>query len=98
MTSSKYKQPYFFAHLIGLIIIVFSSISLTFVYLFVEMALYKSVVMTIFVLSIVLTNIMAALAFRRIGHSPWLALTGFLIGLVPLILYIALPDKSSSSA
>jgi hypothetical protein len=98
MTTSKYKQPFFIAHLAGLVITLFLTIGLTFVYMFGELAPYKGMAMAIFFLGFALTNLMAGLALRRIGQPPWFALSGFLMGLIPLILYIALPDKSSSSA
>ncbi|WP_243385031.1 hypothetical protein [Geothrix alkalitolerans] len=98
MTISKYKQPFFIAHLVGLVVTLFLTFGLTFVYMFGELAPYKGIAMAIFSLGFALTNLMAALALRRIGQSPRFALSGFLMGLIPLILYIVLPDKNSPSA
>ncbi len=60
-----------------------------------ELAPYQAATMTFFILFYLVTNVLVGLAFRRIGQSPFYAFTALVMGLIPLILYAVLPDKSS---
>jgi len=96
MTINRYREPLFIWHIVGLVITVALTIVLTLTYMFREFAPYQLAAMIIFIVGFSTSNLIAGLAIKRLGHSPWLALSGFIVGLIPLILYIALPDKSAS--
>lgn len=97
MTINRYREPLFIWHIVGLVITVALTIVLTLTYMFREFAPYQSAVMIIFVVAFSISNLIAGLAIKKLGHSPWLALSGFVMGIIPLILYIALPYKSASA-
>ena len=98
MTKSKFKNPLIIAHIAALVLMIPLIILLTLTYSFRELSHFRAMAMITFVALFALSNLMAGLALRRIGQSPWLALSGFVMGLIPLILYAVLPDKSSPAA
>lgn len=66
---------------------------LTLTYMRMELAALRGPALAAFLAIYSLSNLLGGLALKRIGHSPWLGLTGFAMGLVPLILYLALPER-----
>jgi hypothetical protein len=98
MSANKFKNPFIIAHILALVLMIPLVIFLTLTYSLLELSAFRTAAMIAFVTVFILSNLLAGLAFRRIGQSPWLALPGFIMGLIPLILYAVLPNKSSSAA
>ncbi len=98
MKPSRFKNPLILAHIGGLVISVPLTVCLALTYAYRELAHYQSITMAVFILVYLVTNIFAALAFRKIGQSPFFAFTALVMGLIPLVLYAVLPDKSHTSA
>ena len=97
MTSSRLKQPIFIAHLFTLGATIPLVLFLTFTYMYSGLFHLRPLAMTCFLLDACLSNLLGGLAIKRIGHSPWLGMTGFIMGFIPLILFLVLPDRSSKS-
>jgi len=98
MKTSKFQNPFILAHIAALVLAVPLTVLLALTYAFTQFMPYRVVIWIIYIVLFVLSNLFAALALKRIGQSPFLALTGFLMGLFPLIIYAVLPDKSSPAA
>jgi len=98
MPASRASLGLYKAHVAALVLITLLVTLLTFTYMMLELAYLRSLVMSLFIVSICLSNLLAGLALRKIGYSPRLGLTGFVMGLVPLILYLALPEKRGASS
>jgi len=96
MKSSKYANSFFKAHIAGLLLTLPLTIWLTFTYMFKELAGYKAVSLVMFLLIYIATMVSIGLAFKKIKQNPLFALTGLAMGLIPLILYMVLPDKSNN--
>jgi cyanate permease len=98
MKLNRFKNPLILAHIAGLVLSLPLTVFLALTYAYRELAHYQSITMAVFILLYLVTNIFAALAFRKIGQSPLFAFTALVMGLIPLILYAVLPDKSPASA
>lgn len=98
MNPSRFKNPLIIAHIVCLVLSIPIIFGLTATYAMQELSSYQAVAMTIFVIFYLFTNVLAGLAFRRIGQSPYWAFTALVMGLIPLILYAVLPDKSNQAA
>ena len=93
MTARRFREPFLIAHLITLGLSVPLVVLLTFTYMSAEKFQFRSIAMTAVLLDACLANLLGGLAIKRKGHSPWWGLTGFLMGLIPFILYLVLPDR-----
>jgi len=98
MKPNRFKNPLILAHITGFVLSVPLIVFLTLTYAMSQLSPYRAIAMAAFVLLYVVTNVLAGLAFRRIGQSPLFAFTALIMGLIPIILYAVLPDKSSSAA
>lgn len=93
MRSSRTSAPVFRAHVAGLVAMALAVLGLTFTYMWLELAVLRGPALVAFLALNSLSNLLGGLALKRIGHSPWLGLTGYAMGLLPLVLYLALPEK-----
>ena len=99
MNSMKYPNPFFTAHVAGIILLaLLGSTGQILISLLLYNYLYPIAIFFCFVY--VLAILMAALALRRISQPSWYALSGFVVALAPLALYAftgrdALPRPSS---
>ena len=91
--NSRSKAPVFVANIIVLIVILFLIFLLTYTYMSSEMANFRSLVVCILIAVVCLSNFLGGLAIKQIDYSPWLGLTGFVMVFLPLIIYLALPEK-----
>jgi MFS family permease len=98
MKPSRYSNPFFIGHVAILVLDVPFILFLTATFMFHEWVHFRPLAMGLFLVGYLLSTVLIGVAFRRIGRSPLFALTAFVMGLIPLILYCVLPDKSSPSA
>jgi len=98
VANNRTSAGLFKAHVAALVVVTVLVFPLTFTYMWLELAHWRPVVMAFFICSFCVSNFLGGLALKRIGYSPWLGLTGFAMGLVPLILYLALPERPSRSS
>jgi len=93
MKTARTAVPVFKAHVAALVAMTLAVVFLIVTYMRVELVALRSLALLGFLVLNSLSNLLGGLALKRIGHSPWLGLTGFAMGLVPLILYLMLPVR-----
>ena len=95
MNPSRFCRPRFLLSVAVLVLFLSAVMLLAMTYGFREYWAYRAVAWTAF--SVFTTGYLVAcgLALRDLGHSAWLAASGLVMGLIPLILYAVLPDRSS---
>jgi len=93
MRSPRTSAPVFKAHVVALVAMVAAVLGLTLTVMWVELAALRGPALVSFLALNSLYNLLGGLALKRIGHSPWLGLTGYVMGLLPMVLYLALPEK-----
>ena len=98
MATKSFTAPILIAHIVALAVMTLFVLFLTVTYMYLEFAHLRPLAMGLFAVFFCISNLLGGLALKRIGYSPWLGLTGFFMGMIPLILYIALPNKVSSSS
>jgi len=97
MTPSRFKNPFFLAAVVSAGIQFLLVLLLTFTFMYREFAQYKFPMLAAYIAFLVLTSVFAGMAIRRLGHSAWLGATAIFTSLIPIILFLVLPDKSSSA-
>jgi hypothetical protein len=95
MANRRLNSSLFIAHVVALVVMAILVGLLTYTYMKIELAHLRPLVLGGYITSLCVSNLLGGLAIKRIRYSPWLGLTGFAVGLIPLILYLSLPEKHS---
>lgn len=93
----RFSQPGFYFLIATLVAIIPITIFMVTTMMYTQLSRYYWPSFALMSVIFAIHLVCAAISLKKIGYSPWLSLTGLACGIIPFILYCALPFKPQNS-